>query len=245
MKIFLILIISCFALFAKTIELKNFEVDVYTKNNSDMKKITMDLEILANDNTNESALKDAINVITSSFYKEDLLSSKGKEAFKESIKKYALSKHKITIHSIFIITLKEANIDIEKIAKLLEEHYKKQNSVNKDFNAPEQNIQQKAQQEWERIGHEFTIPYYPHVSIGWDNSPRTARSAVVKNNTPENFQNALTQAEQYLDNHPKLHPLVTINSWNEWTETSYLQPDDVNGYGYLDAVRKVFMEESK
>lgn len=31
-----------------------------------------------------------------------------------------------------------------------------------------------------------------------------------------------------------------INSWNEWTETSYLQPDDVNGYGYLEAVKKVF-----
>ena len=160
MKIFLILIISCFALFAKTIELKNFEVDVYTKNNSDMKKITMDLEILANDNTNESALKDAINVITSSFYKEDLLSSKGKEAFKESIKKYALSKHKITIHSIFIITLKEANIDIDKIAKLLEEHYKKQNlktqiptnDFGQNMQIPENsNIKEKAQNEANRL----------------------------------------------------------------------------------------------
>ena len=39
-----------------------------------------------------------------------------------------------------------------------------------------------------------------------------------------------------------LHPLVTINSWNEWTETSYLQPDNVYGYGYLEAVKKVFMD---
>lgn len=151
MRVLVMMILACFSLMAKTIEIKNFEVDVYTKNNSDMKKITMDLEILAHDSTNESALKDAINVITSSFYKEDLLSSRGKEAFKESLKKYALSKHKITIHSIFIITLKEVNIDIEKIAKLLEEHYKKQNSANKDFNAPEQNIQQKAQNEANRL----------------------------------------------------------------------------------------------
>ena len=25
--------------------------------------------------------------------------------------------------------------------------------------------------EWDRLEGEFTIPYYPHVSIGWDNSP--------------------------------------------------------------------------
>jgi len=28
-----------------------------------------------------------------------------------------------------------------------------------------------------------------------------------------------------------------------WTETSYLQPDDVYGYGYLDAVKHVFIDE--
>ena len=37
--------------------------------------------------------------------------------------------------------------------------------------------------------------------------------------------------------------LVTINSWNEWTETSYLQPDDLYGYGYLEAVKKVFKDK--
>lgn len=101
-------------------------------------------------------------------------------------------------------------------------------------------ITDRAVNEWERIDSTFTIPYYPHVSIGWDNTPRTAKSAVVKNNTPENFARALQMAKDYVDKRPKMHPLITINSWNEWTETSYLQPDNVNGYGYLEAVKKVF-----
>jgi len=31
-----------------------------------------------------------------------------------------------------------------------------------------------------------------------------------------------------------------INCWNEWTEGSYLEPDTVHGFQYLDAVKKVF-----
>ena len=38
-------------------------------------------------------------------------------------------------------------------------------------------------------------------------------------------------------------PFITVNSWNEWTETSYLEPDDLYGYGYLEAIKDVFTEE--
>ena len=96
--------------------------------------------------------------------------------------------------------------------------------------------------EWERLEKEFTIPYYPHISIGWDNSPRTGKSAVTTENTPERFENALRKAKAWVDARPKLHPLITINSWNEWTETSYLEPDDIYGYGYLEAVKHVFVD---
>lgn len=35
-------------------------------------------------------------------------------------------------------------------------------------------------------------------------------------------------------------PFIMINAWNEWVEGSYLLPDCLNGYGYLEAVRDVF-----
>ena len=97
-------------------------------------------------------------------------------------------------------------------------------------------------QERERLEHAYDIPYFPHVSVGWDNNPRFngLRGDITTGNTPEQFRVALEEARDYLDRHPDIAPLVTVNSWNEWTETSYLQPDSVYGYGYLEAVKSVF-----
>lgn len=103
-------------------------------------------------------------------------------------------------------------------------------------------IIENVKQEWERIDRTFDMPYYPHISVGWDNTPRMGRSAVVRNNTPENFARALQMAKEYADNHPEQPPLITINSWNEWTETSFLQPCNLYGYGYLEAIKQVFLD---
>ncbi len=113
--------------------------------------------------------------------------------------------------------------------------------VNDDYN----NIMERVGREWERIDSVYSFPYYPHISVGWDNSPRTRHSAVVQNNTPENFEKALIKARDYADAHPGQAPLITINSWNEWTETSFLQPCNRYGYGYLDAVRRVFPPQAE
>ena len=96
--------------------------------------------------------------------------------------------------------------------------------------------------EWEKTAARFGISYFPHVSIGWDNNPRfqSFHPDIVTNNTPENFKKALLLAKDFCDKHCKT-PLISVNSWNEWTETSYLEPDDVNGYGYLDAIKEVFL----
>ena len=96
--------------------------------------------------------------------------------------------------------------------------------------------------EWHKVSKGKNVPYYPHVSVGWDNNPRFEmfKPGVVKNNTPANFEKALEEAKKFVDQHPGQAPLITINSWNEWTETSYLMPCTMFGYGYLEAVKKVF-----
>lgn len=93
-----------------------------------------------------------------------------------------------------------------------------------------------------RLLESFGIPYFPHVSLGWDNNPRfrSFLPGILRDNTPDRIREALRLAKGYVDRHPEQPPLVIVNSWNEWTEASYLQPDSLYGYGYLDAVREVF-----
>ena len=131
---FLLGILEFHALFGADFEIKNLEVDLYSKTSSEMKKISMDLHIFTNEVEKSSAIKDAINVIVSSFYAQDLMSSKGKEAFKEAIKKYSASKYKIKIDDVYILSLKEIdNIDIKRLVKQLDKYYK--NSANKESNS--------------------------------------------------------------------------------------------------------------
>lgn len=111
------------------------------------------------------------------------------------------------------------------------------------LNRPYPEVLQDAKREWDKIDSGYNIPYFPHVSIGWDNNPRFKSfiNHVARDNTPENFTRALEMAKEFVLARPNQHPMVTINSWNEWTETSYLEPDDLYGYGYLQAVKKTFL----
>lgn len=101
----------------------------------------------------------------------------------------------------------------------------------------------------ERASEKLTVPFYPNISVGWDNNVRfyDFREGVVENNNPENFKAACEAVKAFADDSMSKGimkvPLITVNSWNEWTETSYLQPDDLYGYGYLEAIKEVFTQE--
>ena len=89
----------------------------------------------------------------------------------------------------------------------------------------------------------FGVPVFPCVSIGWDDTPRFpakgAEDVTRFSHSPEVFEKYLRKAKEYADAHPDQPKLITINAWNEWVEGSYLLPDEVTGFGYLEAVRNV------
>ena len=98
----------------------------------------------------------------------------------------------------------------------------------------------------ESLDRDIDVPVFPCVSIAWDDTPRFPHKGEEHvsryNATPENFAKALRLAKQYADEHPEQIPLISINAWNEWVEGSYLLPDEVNGFGYLEAVKSVMKE---
>jgi hypothetical protein len=108
---------------------------------------------------------------------------------------------------------------------------------------------------WEKARGMFGVPYFPNVTMGWDPSPRCNQTQpmdasgylftnMIVDNTPEKFGEALRIAKQRLLADPKGPRILNVNCWNEWTEGSYLEPDTVNGTGYLEAVKRVFGENS-
>jgi len=104
---------------------------------------------------------------------------------------------------------------------------------------------------WNEAEGKFPVPYHPNITMGWDPSPRTCQkdpygpygypfTNTIGGNTPERFRVALEIARRRLMDRLPEQRVVTINAWNEWTEGSYLEPDTVHGFGYLEAIRSVF-----
>ena len=101
----------------------------------------------------------------------------------------------------------------------------------------------------------LNIPFYPNISVGWDNNVRFNEfvPGVVVNNTPENFRTACEKIKAFADksteNKIMKAPFITVNSWNEWTETSYLEHASVdridkNGHYELSNMQVIPLDEN-
>lgn len=103
----------------------------------------------------------------------------------------------------------------------------KQNKINKHLYVPED--------KWENV--------YPSLLPQWDRSPRSGKKArIYVKSTPEVFRQQLQQAIALIKEKNYEHRILFLQSWNEWAEGNYVEPDLKYGHGFLDVLRKEIID---
>ncbi|MDR5172937.1 glycoside hydrolase family 99-like domain-containing protein [Methylobacillus flagellatus] len=81
---------------------------------------------------------------------------------------------------------------------------------------------------------------FPGAFIDWDNTPRYKnRATVFTGASPDKFHYWLSKLADSMPERNLPEDYVFLNAWNEWSEGTYLEPDQKNEYRYLEAVRSV------
>ena len=85
----------------------------------------------------------------------------------------------------------------------------------------------------------------PTIMPRKDRTPRSGKNALIyKNSTPQKFEKSVKNALKIIENKKQNHRILFLDSWNEWGEGSYMEPDLKFGHGYLNALKKeIFIDE--
>ena len=121
-KILLLLLFIQLSLTAEVYEVSNFESDIFSRDGNRLKKVTLTLRIEGRDlQENDYKITDALNIIVSSFYLEDLFTSKGKEQFKVSLTQYLEKKYAVEADIIYLkkFKLSQNSLDIDELVQAL------------------------------------------------------------------------------------------------------------------------------
>ncbi|HOO27000.1 MAG TPA: glycoside hydrolase family 99-like domain-containing protein [Lachnospiraceae bacterium] len=90
-------------------------------------------------------------------------------------------------------------------------------------------------------GRHYEENEFPGLIPDWDNTPRRSyKGLVYKNTNPAAFEKVLRTLKEKVSGDRADY--IFINAWNEWGEGAMLEPDEVKGYGYLEAIRRVAEE---
>ncbi len=142
-KILLLLLFTGSLLFGELYKISDFETDIFSKEGNRLKKIELVI-MFEGDNVRQYDYKllDALNIVISSFYIEDLFTSKGKERFKDLLQQYILKKYMIDIDFIYILRfgIKE-QIDLDTLLKRIDTMEKKIRSRTEVAPLPRERIQ--------------------------------------------------------------------------------------------------------
>lgn len=80
--------------------------------------------------------------------------------------------------------------------------------------------------------------------VDYDDTPRRGEMGIVyANNSVRLFEKALRC--QIRKSAEENNEFLYITAWNEWGESAYLEPDERNGYAYLECIRRVLQEEAE
>lgn len=157
--------------------------------------------------------------------------------------------YQIKFHPFFALAYKDKNMNhlytmqrIYRLLKyirlewLLEKGLK---WIRKKRHASEENTQTKLDYDeiWEAIlRSEADSKFIEGAFTDWDNTARKKNGYVHIGGSPEKFSNYMKKLYYKVERNGQT-PVVFLNAWNEWCEGAYLEPDELNGYAYLEALK--------
>lgn len=100
---------------------------------------------------------------------------------------------------------------------------------------------------WKSISKMSSLRYIPVTDPGWDSRPWGGPNAMVRTDkAPWKFEKMLNLAKQFVDTEsPKeQRKIVLVEAWNELGEGDFIEPHREWGFGYLDAIRRVFAPDA-
>ena len=87
------------------------------------------------------------------------------------------------------------------------------------------------------IDNNKEINIFPEILDGNDRSPRAGRKAIVYYNvTPDTFFLGAKRVIDAVQHKDYEHRIIFLNSWNEWGEGMYMEPDLKYGKGFIEAL---------
>ena len=80
---------------------------------------------------------------------------------------------------------------------------------------------------------------FPQILVGNDRSPRAGRKAIIYDKaTPKNFYKGACKAIDVVQEKDMDHRIIFLNSWNEWGEGAYMEPDLKYGKRFIKALAR-------
>lgn len=103
-------------------------------------------------------------------------------------------------------------------------------------------IEQKEANKWLYVPEDKLDNIYPTLLPNWDRSARSGKKArIYTGSTPELFREQLATALALVKNKQPEHKILFLQSWNEWAEGNYVEPDLKYGHGFLDVLRNLIL----